>query len=122
MAIAAWWVPRDSWIGKQIMLSALSGRGERLPSLGKKCLGVVGKRGEFQTHTRCLGVQRFAGEHLGIDIRKWCMPWWFEREPDVGIGCDLPRNGGLGIVRPGQTQQGAWDSCLRDHFAIYKKQ
>src|SRR5215217_2681409 len=101
MAIVACWVLRDSWRRKQAMWSALSGGGWRLPSLGEECLGVVGKGREFQTHARYLAVQGLTGEHLGIDVRKWRMPRWFQGEPDIGIGGDLPLYRGLGVVCTG---------------------
>src|SRR5262249_20946062 len=42
-------------------------------------------------------------------------------EPDIGIGCDLPRNRGFGVVCPGETEQGARSGGLRDHFALNEK-
>src|SRR5262249_49505772 len=80
---------------------ALSGGGRHLPSLGKECFGVFGKRGEFQTHVHYLGVQRLTGDYLGIDVREWWMIEWLQGEPDIGIGCDLPLNRGLGVVCTG---------------------
>src|SRR5262245_36574961 len=100
---------------------ALSGCGRHLPSLGEECLSVFGKCGEFQTHARCLGVQGFTGDHLDINVREWWMSRWLQGESEIGIGCDLSLNSGLGVVRPSQTEQGAGYGCLRDHFALDEK-
>ena len=102
-------------------LHAMSSCGRRLPSLGEEYFGVFGKRGEFQPHARYLGVQGLTGDHLGVDVREWCMPRWLQGEPDIGIGCDLSLNRGLSAVRTGQTEQGARCGCLRDHFTIDEK-
>src|SRR5262247_1889450 len=99
----------------------LSGGGRRLPSLGEECLGIFGKRGKFQTYACYFGVQGLTDDHLGINVREWWLPWWLEGEPDIGIGCDLPLNRGLGVVRPGETEQGARSGGLRDHFALNEK-
>src|SRR5712692_9585336 len=42
----------------------------RLASLSEECLGGFGKRGEFQTHARRLGVHGFTGNSLGIHVRE----------------------------------------------------
>src|SRR5262245_65262778 len=118
MTIVACWVPQDSWRRKRAMTSALSGYREGLPSLGEECLGVVGKRGEFQTHARRLGVQGLAGDHLGIDVREWGMPRWLQGEPNIGIGCDLPRNRGFGVVCPSETEQGARAGGRSSHIGL----
>src|SRR5215468_9957619 len=97
------------------------GCGRRLPSLGEESLGIFGKRGKFQTHACYFGVQGLTDDHLGINVREWWMPWWLQGEPDIGIGCDLPLNRGLGVVRTSQTEQSAGDGCLRDHFAFNEK-
>src|SRR4029453_12804321 len=72
-------------------------------------------------HACYFGVQGLTGNHLGIDVREWWMPWWLQGEPNIGIGCDLPLNRGLGVVRTSQTEQGAGYGCLRDHFAFNEK-